>query len=130
MNATPREVIFTIDHEQGLCLTSPQVMHDGPEHRIERFFVDTKERGASFSVSAWPFAGGPTTVIVTSSGGSRLQVKVPVPDRLFGDRDRYFAAAALDGRIVTVIVAAMDWERHASDRPERTGSSITGDVSF
>lgn len=61
-----------------------------------------------------------------------IQVKVPVPDRLFGDRDRYFAAAALDGRIVTVIVAAMDWERHASDRsatPARPPRRSNADAS-
>ena len=129
---TMRSTILHIEHERGLRLDSPQVLHDGPEHRIVRFFAEG-HNGRELSVGACRWHGGAATVVVSARIDGRetldrIQVRVAVPKRMFDKEGRYFVAADLHGAYVNVIVAAMDWGALASDRPQREGNDITAEV--
>ena len=126
-----RSTILHIEHESGLRLGSPQVLHDGHEHRIVRFFVEDHKR-RDLSVRAWRgFSSG--AVVVTAYVDGRetrdsLEVRVAVPERMFDKDGGYFISAYLEGPCVSVIVAAKNAGALASDRPQREGNDITAEV--
>lgn len=127
-----RSTILYIEHESGLRLASPQVLHDGPEHRIVRFFVEDHKR-RDLSVSAWRWCSSGAAVVVTAYVDGRetrdsLEVRVAVPERMFDKDGGYFISAYLEGPSVSVIVATANACALASDRPQREGNDIIGEV--
>ena len=128
---TMRSTILHIEHEHGLRLDSPQVIYDGPEHRIVRFFVEG-HKSRELGVIACRNFGGSATLAVAAyiherETLDRIQVRVTIPERFISHDGSYFIAARLDGPAVSVIVAAEDWHNWTA-RPQREGNDITAEV--